>query len=151
MVYTVHISKHALDYFRHKAREIPYEIQAFLIGEFKYPDKIIVDSVVHPKYYAIQTTNNVQPTADEFTKVKLLAERQGKRVIGDIHSHPNSDPIMSFPDYTACIEDGLQICGIVGVNGRKTKVQFWTINSPLPCEVSYASVKIHDSDQEEDC
>jgi proteasome lid subunit RPN8/RPN11 len=141
MVYTVHISKNALDYFRRKARAIPVEIQAYLIGEFNYPDKIIVDSIIHPKYYAIQTTNNVQPTADEFTRVKLLAERQGKRIIGDIHSHPNSEPIMSFPDYTSCLEDGLQICGIVGIKNGKTDVKFWTQNSPLPCEVSYETCK----------
>jgi proteasome lid subunit RPN8/RPN11 len=134
---TVHISKNALDYFRRKARSTSNEILAYLIGEIRYPNTIIVNSLEHVKQYAVQTHNNVQPSDEEFTRVKLLAEEQGRRIVGDIHSHPSSEAIMSEPDYQACLEDGLQLCGIVGVNGQKTDVKFWTINSALPCEVSY--------------
>jgi len=132
----VHVSKHALDYFRKKARDCPYEVQAYLIGEVKYPN-YIVTSFEHPKEYELQTENNVQPSGEEYTKVKEKAYLEGRRIIGDIHSHPDWDAVMSPTDYEACISDGLQICGIVSVRGRKTKVRFWQANSALPCEIKY--------------
>lgn len=137
---TVYISKHALDYFRKLARDCPYEIQAYLIGEVRYPDKFIVTSVEHPREYNVQTASEVQPTAEEYTRVKEKAYLEGNRIIGDLHSHPNWDAVMSPPDYEACVSDGLQICGIVSVRGRKTKVRFWNVNSSLPCEVNYEVV-----------
>ena len=132
----VRVSKHALDYFRKKARDCPYEVQAYLIGEVKYPN-YIVTSFEHPKEYELQTENNVQPSGEEYTKVKEKAYLEGRRIIGDIHSHPDWDAVMSPTDYEACMSDGLQICGIVSVRGRKTKVRFWQANSALPCEVKY--------------
>lgn len=134
----VRISKNALDYLRKKARDCPNEIQAYLIGEVKYPDTYIVHGVEHPREYEVQTPFNVQPTADEYYRVKQYAFESNLRIIGDIHSHPNGEPIMSPPDYEACVADGLQICGIVSVGAdRRTKVIFWLVNSALPCEVSY--------------
>ena len=132
----VRVSKHALDYFRKKARDCPYEVQAYLIGEVKYPN-YIVTSFEHPKEYELQTENNVQPSGEEYTKVKEKAYLEGRRIIGDIHSHPDWDAVMSPTDYEACISDGLQICGIVSVRGRKTRVRFWQANSALPCEIKY--------------
>lgn len=134
---TVHLSKAALDYFRKKARDCPYEIQAYLVGDVYYPNQINVTSIEHAREYNIQTKDGVQPTGEEFDRVKSLAAYQGHRIVGDIHSHPNEDPIMSPRDYQACIEDGLHVAGIVGVRGRKTKVLFWLAGSPLPCEVEY--------------
>jgi proteasome lid subunit RPN8/RPN11 len=132
----VRVSKHALDYFRKKARDCPFEVQAYLIGEVKYPNYTIT-SFEHPKEYHLQTENNVQPSGEAYSKVKEKAYLEGRRIIGDIHSHPDWDAVMSPTDYEAGISDGLQICGIVSVRGRKTKVRFWQANSALPCEIKY--------------
>ena len=134
---TVHIKKSALDYFRSLARNSPFEVQAYLIGEVRSHNHFHVTSVEHPREYAIQTAGFVQPSADEYNRVKHKAYMEGRRIIGDIHSHPNYDAVMSPPDYEACVTDGLQICGIVSVRGRKTKVRFWLASSSLPCEIAY--------------
>jgi proteasome lid subunit RPN8/RPN11 len=135
---TVHVSKAALDYFRKKARNSPYEIQAYLIGDVYHNHHINITSIEHAREYDIQTKCNVAPTGPEFNRVKQLAIEQGHLIVGDIHSHPNEDPIMSPSDFRACVEDNLRVCAIVGVHGRRTKVLFWLAGSPLPCEVEYA-------------
>lgn len=137
---TIVIRKSALDYFRAKARECPNEIQAYMIGEIIYPNKIIVDSVEYPREYATQTSCEVSITDREWQRVKKLAEERGKRIVGDIHSHPNWDAVMSPQDMQACIEDGVHVCGIVSVNERRTRARFWLVNSALPCDIKYASV-----------
>lgn len=132
------ISKHALDYFRRKARDCPYEVQAYLIGEVRYPNQFVITSIEHAREYEVQTKDCVQPTGAEFARVKALAEEQGRRIVGDLHSHPNWDAVMSPQDHKACLEDGLQICGIVSTNKRRTRVRFWQANSSLPCGIKYA-------------
>jgi proteasome lid subunit RPN8/RPN11 len=134
---TVHVSKTALDYFRKKARNSPYEIQAYLLGDVHYPNHINVTSIEHAREYAEQTKGCVQPSGEEFDRVKKLAQFQGHRLVGDIHSHPNEDPIMSPSDYRAAVIDGLPVIGIVGVRKRKTQVVFWIAGSPLPCDIDY--------------
>jgi proteasome lid subunit RPN8/RPN11 len=141
---TVYISKSALDYFRSKARDCPHEIQAYLVGDYVHPNKYIVKALVHPREYAIQTSACVQPSGEDYARAKQLALDEGMRIIGDIHTHPNADPVMSVPDYEACMADGLQICGIVSVRGRKTQVRFWMANSALPCEVSYEAADLEE-------
>jgi proteasome lid subunit RPN8/RPN11 len=136
----VHVSKAALDYFRQKARSSPNEIQAYLVGDVYYnPHHIHVTSIEHAREYEIQTPCNVQPTGEEYDRVRKLAVSQGHRIVGDIHSHPNWDPIMSPPDYQSAIEDGCHVCAIVGVRKKRTKVLFWLMGSALPCEVVYGS------------
>lgn len=134
----VQISKHALDYFRSKARDCPYEIHAYLIGECVYPDKFIVRSVEHTQEYEVQNKECCQPSPDEYMRARWKAEEQGLRIIGDIHSHPEWDSVMSGQDHAACLQDGLQICGIVSTIGRRTRARFWQVNSALPCVIKYA-------------
>ena len=134
---TVHVSKAALEYFRKKARNCPCEIQAYLIGKFRHPNQFHITEIVHAHKYEIQTSDCVQPTGEEFSRAKTLAEERGLRIIGDIHSHPEWDAVMSPADHQACLEDGLQICGIVSVRERRTRVRFWLVNSALPCEIKY--------------
>jgi proteasome lid subunit RPN8/RPN11 len=138
---TIHISKAALDYFREKARNSANEIQAYLVGDVHYPNHINVTSIEHPRGYHQQTKCNVQVSGEEFDRIKALAQYQGHRIVGDIHSHPNEEPIMSPRDYQAAIIDGLHVVGIVSVIKRKTKVLFWLSGSPLPCEVSYEAYR----------
>ena len=136
---TVHISRHALDYFRKLARDCPYEVQAYLIGEVRGPqaNQFYVTTLVHPREYFKQTVDEIQPTATEYTRAKTIAFNENRRIIGDLHSHPNWDAVMSPADHKACLEDGLQICGIVSVRDRKTKVRFWQVNSALPCDIKW--------------
>jgi proteasome lid subunit RPN8/RPN11 len=137
MEYTVHLSKPALDYFRSKARDSALEIHAYLIGEVQYPNKFVITSIEHARQYSAQTEEAVVPAGEEWNRVNRKADAEGRRIIGDIHSHPNWDAIMSPADYQACVMDGTEICGIVSVRGRKTNVRFWHVNSALPCEIKY--------------
>ena len=132
------VSKSALNYFRQKARDSNVEIHAYLIGEYVHPNKFIISSIEHAKEYEVQTKDCVQPTGEEFVRVKSLADSQRKRVIGDLHSHPQWDAVMSPQDHQACLEDGLQLCGIVSTMGRRTRVRFWQVNIALPCDIHYA-------------
>ena len=132
------VKKSALDYFRQKARKSQFEIHAYLIGLYVHPNKFIISSIEHAREYEVQTKDCVQPAGKEFVRVKALADSQGKRVIGDLHSHPDYEAVMSPADHKACLEDGLQLCGIVSVIKGKTKVRFWTVNSALSCDIKYA-------------
>ena len=134
---TVYVNKATLDYARRKARNCPHEIHAYLIGEVLYPNRIIISSIEHAREYESQTKYSVQPTAAEFSRVAKIAEDKGKRIIGDVHSHPDYEAIMSPDDHRACVEDGLQICGIISIRERRTSVRFWLVNSALPCAIKY--------------
>lgn len=133
----VKISKSQLDYFRKLARDTHLEIHAYLIGQVKSPELVEIQSFAYPKYYNVQTTTSVQWTADEYFILKQDIEDKGLRIVGDIHSHPQWDAVMSPDDYKACVLDGLCICGIVSVYGKRTRVRMWTPTSSLPCEIVY--------------
>jgi proteasome lid subunit RPN8/RPN11 len=134
----VRIKKSALDYFRRQARNAyPKEIQAYLLGVITSVNEVRVTDVVYPYWYDTQTSEEVGWTADEFKQLKERAIAEHKMVVGDIHSHPNYDPVMSGQDYRAAILDSLLVCGICSVRKNKTKVIFWTPTSSLPCEVTY--------------
>lgn len=132
------VRKGALDRFRKLARQSPLEIHAYLLGEIKSPELVEVTSFIYPKEYAIQTTSCVQWTEEEYSKLKQKAERRGLQIVGDCHSHPNWDAVMSRTDYESSIMYGLHVCGIVSVYGAKTRVRFWTPTSALPCEIIHS-------------
>jgi proteasome lid subunit RPN8/RPN11 len=135
----VRVSKSALDHFRRRAREAyPLEIHAFLLGVVNSVNEIEVTDFRYPKEYKVQTDNHIQWTADEYAKLKERATALNKIIVGDIHSHPDWDAVMSEQDYKACILDSLSICGICSVmKDKKTRVRFWTPVSSLPCEIIY--------------
>lgn len=134
----VRIKKGALNYFRKLARNgAPKEIQAYLIGNILSIDKVEVTEFAYTKNYHTQTNNSVCWYDEEYITLKAKVEAKGLRVIGDIHSHPNYDAVMSKIDYEGAVTQGLSVCGIVSVNNRKTLVRFWTIASALPCKIEY--------------
>ncbi len=134
----VRVRRGALDHFRQRAREsYPLEIHAYLLGVINSVNEIEITDFRYPKSYHLQTKDTVQWTADEFAHLKELAAKNNKLIIGDIHSHPNWDAVMSGQDYQACILDSLLVCGIVSVYDKKTRVRFWTPTSSLPCEIKY--------------
>ena len=133
----VKLKKGALDYFRQLARKTPLEIHAYLIGEIVSPTLVVVDKFAYPKRYEVQTPANVGWFGEDFIALKNRVEQAGKRIVGDIHSHPEWDAVMSPDDHRGAIIDALRVCGICSVYGGKTRVRFWVPESSLPCELIY--------------
>lgn len=134
----VRVSKGALDYFRKLARQsAPYEIQAYLVGKVVSVDIVEITSFAYTKKYAIQAENCVAWYAEDFNKLKEKVESEGYRIIGEIHSHPSWDAVMSPTDYDANVTAQLVICGICSINNNRTRVRFWTPTSALPCKIVY--------------
>lgn len=136
---TVRIRKHALNYFRRLSRDSqPLEIQAYLIGRVVNPELTVVEEIKYTQNYADQTSEMVRWWLHDFKKIQIDAEERGLRIVGDIHSHPNWDSVLSPQDYKSLIESGFRICGICSTEGRKTRVRFWIPESSLPCDIEYA-------------
>jgi proteasome lid subunit RPN8/RPN11 len=113
------------------------EVLAYLVGSVESPTVVKVDYIAYTDRYAVQTTLNVSWPATEYHEAKQKAEERGRRIIGDIHSHPRWDAVMSPMDHSGCITAGFRVSGIVSVYDRKTRVRFWTPDSALPCDVEY--------------
>ena len=135
----VRVRKGALDYFRRRTRETyPLEIHAYLLGTVNSVNELEITDFRYPVAYNVQTGNNVQWTVDEYASLKEDAARLNKQIVGDIHSHPNWDAVMSEQDYKACILDSLIVCGICSVTkDQRTRVRFWVPTSSLPCTIVY--------------
>jgi proteasome lid subunit RPN8/RPN11 len=131
----VNIDEGALRRFRTKARNSDKEIMAYMVG-YLAGSTIVVEKLEYTTGYAHQTKTTVSWKWGEYHRVKQQAEERGRRIVGWIHSHPEDwDCIMSPADYAVCLSEGSLVCGIVSVYGRTTRVRFWSINSPLPCEI----------------
>jgi len=134
----VKVKRGALNHFRKLAREaFPLEIQAVLVGKIISVNEVEIVKFVYAKEYATQTGGSVQWYQAEFDKVKEQAAKMDLRVVGDIHTHPSWDAVMSKSDYEACITEQLSICGIVSVLKNKTRVRFWVPTSSLQCKIVY--------------
>ena len=134
----VRVSKHALNYFRQLARDnYPNEILAYLVGNVRAIDEIEVTRIVYPTRYKTQSPQEVEWIPEDYEALRQQVEVEGERLVGDIHSHPNWDAVMSGADYRSSIFGGLIVCGIVSVYERKTRVRFWTPNSALPVKIIY--------------
>lgn len=134
----VKLKKGALEHFRRKARAAyPLEIHAYLLGDILSPEMVQVTHFCYPKEYDTQTSKNVGWSSEEYYKLKDKASNKGLKIVGDIHSHPDWDAVMSPDDYKSCFLDSLSVCGICSIYGNKTRVRFWTPTSSLPCEIIY--------------
>jgi proteasome lid subunit RPN8/RPN11 len=138
----VRIKKSQLDRFRKLAREqAPLEIQAYLVGDVVSPDLVSVDRFAYTRDYEKQTSGEVQWGTEAINELRKQVIKEGKTIVGDIHSHPNHWPIMSSVDYRGALIDSLMVCGICSVykSNKKmlSKMLFWTPTSSLPCEVIY--------------
>jgi proteasome lid subunit RPN8/RPN11 len=137
----VRVKKSALDYFRKHAREsYPLEIQCYLLGNIKSINEIEITDIMWPNEYENQTTNEVAWKRSEIDALKEKAQLLNKRIVGTIHTHPNTDAVMSEQDYKSAITEAELLCGIVSVWGNKikhTRCRFWTPTSALPCEKIY--------------
>lgn len=137
MICKVKLNKHQLDYFRRKARESKYEILAYLIGRVVSQRLTVVEKFEYTNDYEVQDSGHVKWKDNEYAKIKADAEADGLRVLGDIHTHPDWDAVLSPRDYKTHIEEGSRITGICSVIGNKTRVRFWLAESSLPCEIEY--------------
>jgi proteasome lid subunit RPN8/RPN11 len=141
MFSTVRLKKSALDYFRKYARKsYPLEIQCYLLGNIRSVNEIEVTDFVWPNEYRIQTNSEVAWATSEVQALKERAQLLNKRIVGTIHTHPNTDAVMSEEDYKSAITENELLCGIVSVWGNKikhTRCRFWTPTSALPCEKVY--------------
>jgi proteasome lid subunit RPN8/RPN11 len=133
----VRISKFKLDYFRSLARNTRLEVQAYLIGRVVSPELTVVCDIKYPKAYHTQKGNEVAWFLDEYNLMKEEAERQGLKVLGDIHSHSEWDAVLSPADYKSGIQEGFRVHGLCSTQGRKTRVRFWVTESALPLDISY--------------
>jgi proteasome lid subunit RPN8/RPN11 len=134
----VRVRKGALNYFRKLARQAaPLEIQAYLAGRVRSIDEVEITDFLYTKEYATQTSNEVAWFREDYNKLKEKIEAEGKTIIGDIHSHPDCEALMSDADFKASVIDQFVICGICSVINNKTIVRFWTPTSALPCEKIY--------------
>ena len=135
----VKVKKGALDHFRRLAREAaPKEIQAYLVGKIVSVDSVEITEFAYPKVYHTQAINEVCWYEEEYKVLKNRVEASGERIIGDIHSHPQWDAVMSLNDYKSAITESLAVCGICSIYGKRTRVRFWTPTSALPCSIIYS-------------
>jgi len=135
----VRVKRGALNYFRRMARKsYPKEIQVYLLGKIVSMDEIHVTDFVYTNKYFKQTTNTVVWTQEEYNKLKLRAELEGKKIVGDAHSHPDWDAVMSPTDYAGAIIESLWLCGICSIHVNRTRFRFWTPTSALPCKIIYS-------------
>jgi proteasome lid subunit RPN8/RPN11 len=107
------------------------------VGEIVSPSFVKVEYFAYPAAYEKQTSGGVKWYNDEFDALRRRALLEGRVVIGDIHSHPQWDAVMSPADYESAVIDALRICGICSVYGSKTRVRFWVPDCALPCEIVY--------------
>lgn len=137
----VKLKKSQLDRFRMLARNSPNEIQAFLIGEVISPTLTVIDSFEYPREYEFSTPDGVQWRTVDYARVQAKADALGKRVIGQMHSHPDWDAVLSPQDYDFTITYGYRVCGICSTSERKTRPRFWVMDSALECIIDYAKTK----------
>ena len=134
----VRVNKNQAAYFRMKARTASgLEIQAYLVGYVVSPTLTVIEEFHYPKKYAVQTTGEVRWWLDEYALLKASAEAQGKRIVGDCHSHPDWDAVLSPSDYKSHIADGHRITGLCSVMNGKTRLRFWIAESALPVTIEY--------------
>ena len=134
----VRVKKGALNYFRKQAREsFPFEILAYLVGRVISVDEVEITDFVYTDKYHTQTKGEVRWFQEDFDKVKEKFEADGKRILGDCHSHPSWDAVMSKADYDGAITESLFICGICSTYRGKTRIRFWVPTSSLPCKIIY--------------
>ena len=134
----VRVNKYQLNYFRKIARQgFPNEVQAYLTGKVLSVDSVEITGFHYTPNYAKQGRGEVAWWAEDFNKVKKEAEEENLTILGEMHSHPNFDAIMSPADYSASITQQFVLCGLCSVNRGHTRVRFWTPTSALTCEIIY--------------
>lgn len=138
---TVRVKRGQAAYFRklalREAKKSGKEIQAYLVGHVVSPTLTVIDSIHYTKKYAEQTTACVRWYDEDYQVVKKAAEKAAKHIIGDVHSHPNWDSVMSPTDYCAHIQEGFRIAGICSIQNGRTRLRFWVAESSLSLKIEY--------------
>lgn len=132
----VYLHKHALDWFRRKARDSEKEILVYLVGRRLSKHRLHVENFVYPDL-AISDRTTVQAAKGERQRITEQYATSGSYIVGDIHTHLDAPPILSRADFDAHVQEGSVVSGIVSVSGRKTWVSFWQLDSALSCGWTY--------------
>jgi proteasome lid subunit RPN8/RPN11 len=96
-----------------------------------------VDEFHYTKKYFSQSACEVRWFDDAYQEVKQAAESRGKSIVGDCHSHPEWDAVLSPTDYREHIKAGYRIAGVCSVKNGRTRLRFWVAESALPLRVEY--------------
>lgn len=137
---SVIINKHELAKFKRRAkRAYPVEILASLWGHVDGPI-FHVDRIVKFKTDPDET-NEMQCVVDddEVIKSKVMAEEQGYKWLGTIHTHCGSDTwaSMSETDHETGVAWGERISGVLWMYPKKLypKHMWYRVNWELPAVV----------------
>ena len=137
----VRVNRNQAAYFRRlalaEAKKSGKEVQAYLIGHVVSPTLTVVEEFCYTRKYALQTTGEVQWFNDDYEVVKKRAADTSKRIVGDAHSHPDWDAVLSPTDYRSHIEEGYRIAGICSIQNGRTRLRFWVAESALPLKIEY--------------
>jgi proteasome lid subunit RPN8/RPN11 len=132
----VRVPRRKMEYFRKKARKSPVEIFAVLVGLRLAPNLLEVHEINYPKIDRA-TKDEVVAEFGSFQEIYDTAAEDGYKVLGSMHSHIEWTPELSRYDYKNHVAQNDLITGICSIIGRKTFINFWVRNSPLPCTVEY--------------
>jgi len=132
----VRLKRHHLDYFRRKCIRSLDEEYAMLLGYRISPSLVEVHRWIYPEL-ATKTPGNIETVRGAVETVHARAREWGMVVIGDIHSHPDDDTVMSHCDFQDHRRHNHCVTGILSVNKNQTRLAFWEKDSPLPASVQY--------------
>jgi len=132
----VRVPKKKLQYFRIKAKKSPVEVFAVLVGLRLSVNLLEVYEIKYPKIDKA-TKDEVFVEFGAFSEIYTVAEADGYKVLGSIHSHLEWTNELSEFDLKNHVKNEDIITGVCSVIGRKTFINFWTRNSPLPCKIEY--------------
>lgn len=132
----VRVPKDKLQRFRNKAKKSSVEVFAVLVGLRLAPNLLEIHEIRYPKIDRA-TKNEVVAEFGSFQDIYDVAEVDGYKVLGSIHSHVEWTNELSKYDLKIHVENDNIITGVCSVIGRKTFVNFWTRGSPLPCKIEY--------------
>lgn len=133
----VRIAQGQLKYFRQKARQgFPKEIVAFMLGRRVLPHRVEIYKLIYPAI-EISTELMVRVAVGEVERISALADSQGLKVVGTIHTHPEGVPVLSPCDY-AGFRDEL-IAGVMAIIKKNFAwmLHFWVADKSLPCKWEY--------------
>jgi hypothetical protein len=140
---TIQVSEKITEEFKQKAKtSFPNEAFAYLMGHTD-EDKIVVDNLFYPTDVESHCTPQYVHTQHSWrSEAKREAKRNGKQIVGDIHSHPYrydktksgrlSDTSPSETDWNGVYDGEISaICVVQQIkDGRlRARVKFW---GPMP-------------------
>jgi proteasome lid subunit RPN8/RPN11 len=137
----IRLHRGQMRWFRHKAKlAYPLETMAILVGQRTSPQVVGVSYFVYPKLEQAENyVKSAMSATQEYEFRDLLKDKNpGLRVVGTIHSHPGTLPMMSRVDKRTHKGWGDVVSGILTVlPSGKTALEFWQAEDCLALTVEY--------------